>query len=822
MPADPDRARDLFQTAALLPDPSARRAFLDRESAGDPALRGRVDALLAAFRAAPPPAEPPGQDEALIAGRFRLREPLGEGGMGSVYRADQIAPVKRSVALKLIKPGMDSREVLARFEMERQALALMDHPHIARVLDAGTTDKGRPFFVMELVNGVPITDYCDLHRLDVPARLALFRQVCGAVQHAHQKGVIHRDLKPTNVLVETHDETPVPKVIDFGLAKAVAGAAIANRTLRTEFGFVVGTPLYMAPEQATFDALDVDTRADIYALGAILYELLTGGPPIPEAALSKTTVDEMLRLVRETDPPTPSHRLAAGPPGVAAARRAEPGQLRRLVRGDLDWVVMKALAKERHRRYETAAGLAADIERFLNHEPVSAGPPGAGYRVRKFVRRNRGPVAAAAAVLVALVAGVVGTTAGLVEARRQERRAVAEADAANAARQAEAEQRKLADAERAKAEAARKAAVEKEAEANAVIRFIEDKVFAAARPKGFTGGLGYDVTLKAAIDAAVPAVATGFRGQPLVEARLRNTLGGTYYYLGEYAAAVLHQERSRAIYAERLGPDHPDTLRVARNLAIDYAMLKRHADALRLREDILAAHRRAHGPDHRDTLQAVADVAASHFDAGRKADALKTYEEVLAAQRRLLGPDHPDAINTLEKLATAVDQTGHREEGLRLREEVAAAYRRVRGPDHPSTLGSLTNLANSYGRVGRLEDACRTREEVLAAQRRLLGPDHPSTQISAGNLVVGLNKLARGRAAAARKLADEGQAAEAAAEADRAMDALTRAVAAGAKGRSRWGDDPELAFLRDRADFRALVTGRPAEVAPPPRPAAGR
>ena len=308
----------------------------------------------------------------IIAGRYKLRQEIGEGGMGSVYLAEQIQPVKRQIALKLIKPGMDSKAVLARFESERQALALMDHPHIAKVLDAGTTEAGRPFFVMELVKGIPLTDYCDQHRFGLPQRLTLFSQICSAIQHAHQKGIIHRDLKPTNILVESHDGAPVPKVIDFGLAKATSGLHLTDRSLFTAFGSVAGTPLYMAPEQASFNALDIDTRADIYSLGVILYELLTGSTPIRRETFRQAALEEMLRLIRDVEPPTPSSRISTSDtlPSIAATRQTEPARLSRFIRGDLDWIVMKALAKERNRRYESAIALAQDLERFTNHEPV--------------------------------------------------------------------------------------------------------------------------------------------------------------------------------------------------------------------------------------------------------------------------------------------------------------------------------------------------------------------------------------------------------------------------------------------------------------------
>ena len=487
MALDPRRVKALFNDALDLPDPADRPAFLERECQGDWELRVRLEELLAAydqpasalerplvvdpgrrrpgapavsgagaavpgqtasFRLASPP--PDSLIGSIVAGRYKLRQEIGEGGMGSVYLAEQTQPVKRMVALKLIKPGMDSRTVLARFESERQALALMDHPNIARVLDAGATEGGRPFFVMELVKGIPLTDYCDQHRLGLPERLALFRQICSAVQHAHQKGIIHRDLKPTNILVESHDGHPVPKVIDFGLAKATSGLQLSEHSLYTAFGTVAGTPLYMAPEQATWNALDVDTRADIYALGVILYELLTGSTPIQRETFKQAALDEILRVIREVEPPTPSSRISTSEalPAIAATRQTEPTRLSRFVRGDLDWIVMKALAKERQRRYESAIALAQDVERFTNHEPVSAGPPTAGYRLRKFVRRNRPQVVAASLVLLALVAGIVGTTLGLVEARRQERRAVAESQEKEKARQAEALQRRNAEEQR--------------------------------------------------------------------------------------------------------------------------------------------------------------------------------------------------------------------------------------------------------------------------------------------------------------------------------------------------------------------------------------
>ncbi|MBX9622306.1 MAG: serine/threonine-protein kinase [Gemmataceae bacterium] len=882
----------------------------------------------------------PAPDEGtVIGGRYKLLQQIGEGGMGTVWMAEQLHPVRRKVAVKLVKEGMDSRRVLARFEAERQALALMDHPHIAKVLDAGTTgpgahapgyepsplrgsddfspggaaarsqgreplvaSPGRPYFVMELVKGVPLTQFCDAHRLTVPQRLELFQQICSAVQHAHQKGVIHRDLKPGNVLVESHDGKPVPKVIDFGLAKAVSELPLTDKSLFTAYGAVMGTPQYMAPEQAAFNAVDVDTRADIYALGVILYELLTGTPPIEKDRLRQAALDEVLRVIREEDPPTPSHRLstAEGTPSVAANRQTEPKKLGRLVKGDLDWMVMKALSKDRNRRYETANGFAADVGRYLAGEPVLAVPPSAGYRLRKFVRRHKGQVVAAGLVLFALLAGIAGTTWGLVEAKKQERLAVAaqhaEAERAEGERlarlDAQANERLAGErlvqveVERTKADAARVEAEGKAAEANAVVSFFADTVFAAARPKGQDGGLGRDVTLRDAITAALPALATGFKDQPLVEARLRWTLGGTFGYLGQPAEAVEQCERARALFTRHRGPDHPGTLTSMNNLALGYEGLGRHADALALREETLAASRRVLGPDHRITLTSMSSLAVSYHSLGRHPEALRLNEEVLTAQKRVLGPDHPDTLKSMINLALSYRALGRPADAIELREATLAASRRVLGPDHPDTLLSMNNLAASYADSGRTADALKLHEETLAARRRVLGPDHPNTLTSMRNLALSYRALGRPadsiklfselmaevdrpgldprmipsafagrleccralgdaagcrataamweklgrpdanslydaacyRAVAAGVYAKKGQPAEAAADADKAMAWLRKAVAAGYRNRTHIEKDADLDALRGRPDFKALLATLPA-TAPPPREA---
>ena len=481
MPTDLGRVKELFLAATDLPA-ADRAVFLTEQCGGDAGLLAAVERLLAAHDAPDGrvalsgggptgpatstfvpddpvdltrttthhPADGPGL---VLAGRYKLVEPIGEGGMGTVWMAQQVEPVRRPVAVKLIKAGMDSRAVLARFEAERQALALMDHPNIAKVFDAGLTADGRPFFVMELVKGVPITQFCDARKLTPRERLELFVPICQAIQHAHQKGIIHRDIKPSNVLVALYDDRPVPKVIDFGVAKA-AGSPLTDKTLMTGFGAVVGTPEYMSPEQASFNQLDVDTRSDVYSLGVLLYELLTGSPPHPRKELEKAGLLEILRVVREQEPPQPSVRLSTSQmlASIAAVRGTEPARLARLVRGELDWLVMKALEKDRTRRYDTANAFAAEVQRYLAGEPVQAVPPSTGYRLRKFYRRNRVGVLTAAVFAVLLLAGAAVSGWQAVVASRAEKVANDERDAAGRARDAEADARRQADDARGQAE----------------------------------------------------------------------------------------------------------------------------------------------------------------------------------------------------------------------------------------------------------------------------------------------------------------------------------------------------------------------------------
>ncbi len=433
-------------------------------------------------------------------GPYRIIELLGQGGMGAVYLAEQTHPFRRRVALKVIKPGMDSDQVIARFETERQALALMNHPNVERVLDAGTTDEGRPYFVMEHVAGIPITEYCDRHTLNTAERLKLFLSVCGAVQHAHQKGIIHRDLKPSNVLVGLQDDIPVPKVIDFGVAKAVE-QRLTERTLFTAFGQLVGTPEYMSPEQAEMSTLDIDTRSDIYSLGVLLYELLVGALPFERKALRRAAAREVKRIISSEDPVTPSTRLSSlgdAMAVVARNRRTDSAAPRRQLRGDLDWITMKALEKDRTRRYGTASELGDDIERYLSSQPVIAGPPTAAYRLRKFVRRNRGPVVAAAIVLVALVVGLAASSALYLRAERERQRADTQMRIAKR-----------------------------------VSEFLTG-LFEVSNP---AEGLGREVTARELLDKGASSI-DSLKDQPIAQATLMDTMGHVYFTLGLYDRAA--------------------------------------------------------------------------------------------------------------------------------------------------------------------------------------------------------------------------------------------------------------------------------------------
>jgi serine/threonine protein kinase len=562
---------DVFAAALQHEDKATRAAFLDQACQGDSGLRERVEILLrnndeaSSFLECPaqklngtiefqPIEERPGSR----IGPYRLMEQIGEGGFGLVFVAEQSEPMRRKVALKVIKPGMDTRQITARFQAERQALALMDHPNIAKVLDGGATESGRPYFVMELVRGIPITDYCDQNQLTPRERLGLFVSVCQAVQHAHQKGIIHRDIKPSNVMVTLHDGNPVAKVIDFGVAKAI-NQHLTERTIYTQFAQMVGTPLYMSPEQAEMSGLDIDTRSDIYSLGVLLYELLTGTTPFDKKRFAKAAHDEIRGVIREEEPPMPSTRLSQSGdslPSVAAQRKTEPGKLSSLMRGELDWIVMKCLEKNRSRRYETANGLARDLQRYLADEVVEARPPSFGYRAAKILRRNKGPFAAVSLVLLVLLAGIAGTTFGLIKAREKEADALAAAD-----REREAKDREVK--QRAQAEHARDQA--RKAVDDYFTLVSENRLLKSPLP-------GLQPLRKDLLDAALNYY-RGFVVEYADDPGLRAELARAYVRSGQITADISSFAEARQAYGSamtiwrQLVREHPDDIHFRRDLA---------------------------------------------------------------------------------------------------------------------------------------------------------------------------------------------------------------------------------------------------------------
>jgi tetratricopeptide (TPR) repeat protein len=701
----------LFVAALARPDAEEREAYLQAACAGRPELLGRLRELLAAHEESQGPLDrrpaAPGvtMDTAHTAGpgsvigRYKLIEQIGEGGMGTVWMAQQTEPVKRLVAVKLIKAGMDSQQVVARFEAERQALALMDHANIARVLDAGTAGAGRPYFVMDLVKGVPITRYCDERHLTPRQRLALFLPVCQAVQHAHQKGIIHRDLKPSNVLVALYDGKPVPKVIDFGVAKA-AGQTLTDKTLVTGFGSLVGTLEYMSPEQAEVNQLDIDTRSDVYSLGVLLYELLAGAPPFTRKDSERGGMLEMLRVIREQEPTKPSAKLstAEGLPTLAAKRGTDPAKLTRLVRGELDWIVMKALEKDRSRRYETANGFAMDVQRYLADETVQACPPSAGYRLGKFVRRNRRTVVAASLVAITLLAGVVGTTVGLMQAKQR----------------AEGQQRAKESAEK------RLAQIEKGID-------ILSSVFENLRPQAEVNeGQSLQSLLGERLDQAAAELEGEAVGEPLVVARLQSRLGWTYLGLGRADKAEVLFAKALATRQAALGADHPLTLIALYNQAAAYHHLRKENKAIEQFERVRDAQVKILGPSHVDTLNTLQGLGEAYAGAGKVTEAITLLEQVRDEQVKQFGEDDPSTLTTLKMLA-ATYKGDRITESIALYEKVLEIQRRKNGDGHPRVIITMINLGAAYQAGFKMKQAIALYEKARAAAVIRLGPEHPHT-----------------------------------------------------------------------------------------------